>query len=293
MFSDNYIVYDKFSLFDKKYISTSDVMPWKYTSLYDESYMPQIDEKVADKLNLFFRYRYVHSIENLYDEFKNLIIEHDGENILEYKIYNMMKYATVNGHRSFWKHFISSIDCPGLDLCQSKIDLMTDETDELATDITQINYTTDGEFKSVVIHDSKYNLINYDDNSGLSLVNELCKNDPGNFKGLITLYPNSDNIVFDLMLNYAPYTIIPYLPVGKKRYEAGIVNQPNSFHNTKFKKILLEKEILTQEHIDYIDTIITENSRFDLRFEIDQNGTFNDIQLIHYRVYEFKDLTEG
>ena len=291
MFSDNYIVYDKFSLFDKKYISTSDVMPWKYTSLYDESYMPQIDEKVADKLNLFFRYRYVHSIENLYDEFKNLIIEHDGENILEYKIYNAMKYATANGHRSFWKHFISSIDCEELDLCQAKINLMTDETDELATDITQINYTTEGKFKSVVIHDLKYNLSNYKSNSGLDLVNQLCKNDPGTFKGLITLYPNTDNITFDLMGNYAPYSITPFRAVDKRRHEALVVSHSNNFHNTRFKKILLENQILTQEHIDYIDTVITENSRFDLRFEIDQNGTFNDIQLIHYRVYEFTDLT--
>lgn len=293
MFSDNYIVYDKFSLFDEKYISTGEVMPWKFTSLYDNSYLPDIDVEVADKLNLFFRYRYVHSIENLYDEFKNLIIEHDGESILEYKIYNVLKYATVNGHLSFWKHFTSSVDCPDLDLCKSKIDLMTDETDELATDITQINYTNDGNFKSVVIHDPKYNLSEYESNDGLKLVNELCKNDPGNFKGLITLYPNSDNISFDLMLNYSPYTVIPYLPANKRRYEVGIISQSNSFHNTKFKRLLLENKILIQDQVDYIDTILTENSRFDLRFEIDQNGTLNDIQLIHYRVYEFKDLTAG
>lgn len=293
MFSDNYIVYDKFSLFDKKYISTGEVMPWRFTSLYDNSYLPDINADVADKLNLFFRYKYIHSIENLYDEFKNLIIEHDGENILEYKIYNAMKYATVNGHRSFWKHFTSSIDCPELDLCQEKIDLMTDETDELSTDIVQINYTTEGEFKSVVIHDSKYDLNNYENNTGLHLVNELCKNNPGTFKGLITLYPNSDNITFDLMGNYAPYSIVPFRAIDKKKNEVLVVPHSNNFHNTNFKKILLEKEILTQEQVDYIDTILTENSRFDLRFEIDQNGTLNDIQLIHYRVYEFKDLTEG
>lgn len=291
MFSDNYIVYDKFSIFNQEYISTGEVMPWKFTSLCSDEYLPNIESETADKLNLFFRYRYVHSNENLYDEFKNLIIEHDSENILEYKIYNSMKYATVNGHRSFWKHFISSIECPDLDLCQSKIDLMTDETDELVTDILQINYTPDGKFKSVIIHDSKYNLGDYPNNSGLQLVNELCKDDPGNFKGLITIYPNSDDISFDVMLNYSPYIIVPYRAVDKRRHEAHIIKQSNAFHNTNFKNILVDKQILTQEHVDYIDTIITDNSRFDLRFEIDQNGTFNDIQLIHYRVYEFKDLT--
>lgn len=291
MFSDNYIVYDKFSIFNQEYISTGEIMPWKFTSLYDEQYLPNIDKEVSDKLNSFFRYRYVHSIENLYDEFKNLIIEHKDSKILGYKIYNVMKYATVNGHRSFWKHFISSVDCEQLDLCQLKINAMTNETDEVATDITHMSYGENGEFQSITIHDSKYNLVDYDTNATLKLVNDLCKDESGTFKGLITLFPESNKIIFDLMMNYAPYSVYPYRAIDKRTYECGVVSHTNKFHNDRFTKVLLDRLVLDQDQIDYINTVIGDNTRFDLSFDINDDGTFNDIYLLNYRIYEFKDLT--
>jgi hypothetical protein len=266
-------------------------MPWRFTSLYDSTYLPDIDADVSDKLNLFFRYRYVHSIENLYDEFKNLIIEHKDGDILEYKIYNVMKYATVNGHRSFWKHFVSSVDCGELDLCKSKIDKMTDETDEMATEITHLSYHPNGKFKSVTLHDSAYNLIDYSSNDSLRLVNDLCKTDPGTFNGLITLYPESEGVTFNFMLNYAPYSVYPYRAVDKRVYECGVATHTNKFHNDRFKRIFLEKEILNQEQVDYIDTVISDNTRFDLEYDINEDGSINDIYLLNYRIYDFKDLT--
>lgn len=291
MFSDNYIVYDKFSIFNQEYISTCEVMPWRFTSLYDSAYSPDISKSVSDKLNLFFRYKYVHSIENLYDEFKNLIIEHRDGNILEYKIYNVMKYATVNGHRSFWKHFTSSVDCDELNLCQEKLNKMTDETDELATDITHLSYDPTGQLKSITIHDSKYNLLEYGNNSTLKMVNDLCLEEGSSMKGLISLYPKSNNIVFDLMMSYSPYSLYPYQQIGKRKHEVGCVMHTNKYHSDKFKKKLLESEILNQDHVNYIDTIIKDNTRFDLAFDINEDGSLNDIHLLHYRIYEFKDLT--
>jgi hypothetical protein len=291
MFSDNYIVYDKFSILGEEYISTVEIMPWKFTSLYDGEYLPSIESEVADKLNLFFRYRYVHSDEKLYDEFKNLIIEHRDGNILGYKIYNSMKYATVNGHKAFWKHFITSVDCTDLDLCKEKLDKMTDETDEMATDITHLSYDASGKFKSITIHDSKYNLLEYENNNTLKSINDLCKQTELGFKGLITLHPESGKIIFDLMKSYSPYSISPYRQIEGKLHDCEIIMHDNKYHRDRFKKNLLEYEILNQDHINYIDTIIQNNTRFDLAFDINEDGSLNDVHLLHYRIYEFQGLT--
>lgn len=295
MFSENYIVSDKYSLIAEEYISTRETMPWFYTSLYDETYLPELDQAVADKLNLFFRYRYLHSSDVLRDDLKNLIIEHNNGEIISYEILNMMKYSTLTSSISYWKHFISSIDCYEADSCKSKIDRMTDETDELVTRIVNIQYTSDASLSGIAIFDSSYNLSEYQ-NDTLTLINDLCKNNSGDLKGVITLQPNTETIKFKVMLNYPGVSLEFYRDPKDKSGDDpfaqsfAITNKAETYREA-YITLFMEKGLITESNADYMRSIFSANSRFDLEFIIEPDGSISDIHLINFRIYEFEDLT--
>lgn len=295
MFSDNYIVSDKYSLVTEEYISTRETMPWFYTSLYDETYLPVLDKSVADKLNLFFRYRYLHSSEALRDDLKNLIIEHNNGEIISFEILNMMNYSTLTASISYWKHFISSIDCLEANACKQKIDKMTDETDELVTRIVNLQYKPDASLSGISIFDSSYNLSEYQ-NDGLSLINDLCKNNSGDLKGVVTIHPDSETIKFKIMLNYPGVSLEFYRDPKDKSGDASfsknmVVVNKNKTYRDAYISLLLDNGLITESNVEYMQSIFSENSKFDIEFIIDADGTISDIHLINFRIYEFSDLT--
>lgn len=297
MFSDNYIVSDKYSIVAKEYISTRETMPWFYTSLYDSSYLPVLNEDVAYKLNLFFRYRYLHTNDPLRDDLKNLIIEHNDGNILGYEIVNPMKYISPTSSVSTWKQFINSIDCLDLDLCKSKIDRMTDETDEYVTQIINIQYDQSASFTGVAIFDSSYNLSEYQ-NDTLKVLNDMCRENSGNLRGVITLHPDSDEIKFKVMLNYPEVSLQLYRDPRDKNEQtkfaenAVTLNKPETYRDF-YITLLQEKNLVTDEQVEYMKSIFSTNSRFDIEFILGEDGQITDVHLINFKIYEFKDLTEG
>ena len=295
MFSDNYIVSDKYSIVAKEYISTRETMPWFYTSLYDSSYLPVLNEDVAYKLNLFFRYRYLHTNDPLRDDLKNLIIEHNDGNILGYEIVNPMKYISPTSSVSTWKQFINSIDCLDLDLCKPKIDRMTDETDEYVTQIINIQYDQSASFTGVAIFDSSYNLSEYQ-NDTLKVLNDMCKENSGNLRGVITLHPDSDEIKFKVMLNYPEVSLQLYRDPRDKNEQtkfaenAVTLNKPETYRDF-YITLLQEKNLVTDEQVEYMKSIFSTNSRFDIEFILGEDGQITDVHLINFKIYEFKDLT--
>lgn len=296
MFSDNYIVSDKYSIVTEEYISTRETMPWFYTSLYDSSYLPIMDADVAYKLNLFFRYRYLHTNDPLRDDLKNLIIEHNDNNILGYEIVNPMKYISPTTSASSWKQFINSIDCLGLDLCKPKIDRMTDETDEYVTQIINIQYDQSASFTGVAIFDSSYNLSEYQSNDTLKVLNDMCKEHSGNLRGVITFHPDSENIKFKVMMNYPEVSLELYRDPkyndeqSKFAENAVVLNKPETYRDF-YISLLRDNALITEEQSDYMKSIFSTNSRFDVEFILGKDSQIIDIHLINFRIYEFKDLT--
>jgi len=293
MFSAKFTVSDKYSLTNKEYISTSDLMPWKYTSLYDEQYLPNLDESVKSKLNRFFRYRFLHSTHNLNDSEKNLVIEYNNNDILSYEIINRIPYNIVKQSRVFWKHFISSIDCYGIQDCEETINQMTDITDEMVTEITSIVYDANTEFDSISIFDKDYNMSSYS-NDTVNKLNNFVKENYSEFRGLIYIKPDSKTIKFKMMVNF-PTVDIYYdsdtiVPGDKTPQDLLVVSHTNKEHRETYIPYLIENGIITEEHAIFMQEKLVGNCRFDLDFCINEDGVVEDIHLHRIRIYEFSDL---
>lgn len=294
MFSANFTVSDKYSLISKEYISTSYLMPWKYTSLYDEQYLPELDEQIKQKLNRFFRYRFLHVAHNLDNDEKNLIIESNGEDILHYEIINRIPYNIITQERVFWKHFVSSLDCYDIQLCEDEINKMTDITDEMSTEIVSIQYKSDASFDSISIFDRDYNLCGYD-NESVQRLNNFVKDNYSEFRGVIYFAPNTKKLKFKMLVNF-PTVDIYYdsdtvVPGDNTPEDLMIVAHTNKEHRDVYLPYLVENNIITEEQSLFMQEKLVGNSKFDLDFIIEEDGTISDIHLHHIKIYEFSDLT--
>jgi hypothetical protein len=269
-------------------------MPWKYTSLYDTQYLPVMDDSVVEKLNSFFRYRFLHTTHNLLDSDKNLIIEHNDGDIISYEITNLFPYHIINETTYFWKHFTSSIQCEEIDLCREKINRMTDETDELCTEIVNVEYDSNVNFNSIGIFDKTYNLSDYTDSQRLIELNNFTKNYYDNFRGIISVYPNSNRIKFKMLINYPTvdmyYASDTSSPADKYEKDLIVKSYTNKEHRESYIPLLVKEGIITEEQSEYMNSIFTENSKFDLEFLIDEEGELEDVFVYNYRVYQFKTL---
>jgi hypothetical protein len=286
MFSDNYIVADKYDLNTKEMVSTFSRMPWRYTSLYDDTLLPVLDETIVEKINSFFRFRHLTSTEVLYDSKKILVIEHNGSEIKSFEAKNVLSYSVVSSHIRIWNNFIHSVQCPEIDLCKDKIDRLTDETDIRLTKIGSIKYNHDASFSGLTILDESYNLSEYSDNALLSKINEFPKNMNKHIKGIITLKPTINSLSYRLVFNYVK----------------GLFNNPNKNnvietidmtpeYRNHYLNVLLDGDVLTEENVEFIKSVCVGKSQFDLEFVINDDGTLENVFFYHFRIKKFQDLT--
>lgn len=282
MFSDNYVITDKHSLTAKQYVSTIETMPWLYTSLYDSQYLPVLSEEISTKLNSLFRYMFPHQTdEPILDDRKVLKIEHVNGEIKKYDCRTEIKYCVLSNNNLVWKHFIHSVGCPEIEDCRSKIDKITSATDEFVTKISGIQYNPDGSFQSISIYDDSYDLDEYSSVEVLSTLNELCKNKPTLMNGVTTFFSQSNKINYRLNLHYP----------AKFNQRTKKLEKANDKFMQRYLEILQDSNLIDQDQVDYINSIISTKSMFDVEFVIGEDYQIEDIFVYLYKIYEFKDLT--
>lgn len=282
MFSDKFIVSDTYSLLSKEYLYTSDIMPWMYTSLFDDQYLPVLDQSIKDKLNSFFEYKFIHSTEGEPAARKELVIKHVDGSIKGFEIKNRFKYITPSYKQVFWNHFCNTTKCPELIPCKERIDKMTSDTDILSTKIFGITYDENADFSGIIIFDSSYDLGDYQDNDGLAKINDYCR-DPYNFaKGVLVINQESD-FIMRMSMNY-PSQIhnVDGQPRVKKEY-----GKRRDWHIQR----LLDREIITEDQAQFVRELSSGNTKIDLEFFISSGGEITDIHVRHYTIHDFKDLT--
>jgi len=284
MFSDNYIVSDKYDLNTEILMSTSSKMPLMYTYLYDKSYLPVLDDNVVYKLNSYFNFRHLSSPEPLHNSRKIFAIESSGDEILGFESKNRIKYQTVSHNITRWNHFIHSVECPEMNTCKQMIDRLTDETDIMLTKIEGIRYSPDASFLGVSLVDDSYNLAEYTDNEYLNKVNNLCKENPRSMRGIITLYQNTTSLSYKLIFNY----IKTYFEDDKKLIRR--VDNTSGMRNAYIDH-LVNREVLTQEQSEFIKSICVGRTTFNLEFIIRDDGTLEKVFLHHFKIKEFENLT--
>jgi hypothetical protein len=296
MFSDNYFLSERYNLNTGEYVSTTEGMPWRYTSLYDSRYLPVLSDEAAEKFNAFFRYRYLHAKEPHYSHNKFLHIEHVDGNIISYELTSPSRYSTVKQSIHTWKHYTSSIMCEDLDLCKSRIDRMTDITDEMITRINKISYDSDLSFSSVTIYDDMYNLAGYSDNIGLVKLNDFCTSGSNSkVRGTTKIYRDENSLSFKVLFNFPVTVERPAFSksTGERINDVKITTVVNKTPERRELCIekLLEYGLITDENAEIIRNLCVGNSKFSLEYFIDQDGNYTSVFIDVVKISEFKDLT--
>lgn len=284
MFSDTFFKANKYNLNTFEYVSTYERMPWRYTSLVDPQYLPDLESSVSSKLNKYFQYRYPHTTEVLADHNKIVNIEYVGEEIKSFFLHNPMKYATVSSIPAIWKTFASFAGLEHLCDCKTKIDKMTDVTDMMETDIIGIYYDKDANFAGIRIYDPTYNLAEYASNEILESMNEFCRKQK-DARGYVNIFHESNNLSFILSVNIPQTTLVP-----EERGNLRPICEVPERREIALRK-LEELNYITTEQREFIQNKCVGRTDFDIEFFISEEGEIVDTILHHYTVLNFEDLT--
>jgi hypothetical protein len=290
MFSDKFTEINNYSLLREEYLNTSSIMPWRYTSIFDKKYKPNLSDTTINRLSLFFYYKLQYTRQLLEDDRKYIEITHKDSQIEEFRAINPIKFVAFSD-LSEWNHFISTIECEELDSCRQKIMESVNES-LVATGLSSITYDRFCNVSGMYYSCPSLGLLS---NFG-ETIEKLC---------------NAANILEDSIfyVHVTPYNnlrlkITPYYPIRTFEF-AKITNQSifdssNYFvaktvysdYTKKYISILLEQELITQSMVDYISEVMPQNTKFEIEFLISSEGQVEDIIFKNIVIEEFTDIEE-
>lgn len=290
MFSDKFIEINNYSLFKKEYLNTSSIMPWRYTSVFDSVYKPEITEEIKNKFQLFFYYRLQYTPQILEDDKKYLEITHKNNIIKEYKTINPIKFLFFSDP-SEWNHFIHSLEIFNLSGCKQKIYNYVQDS-IISTSITSITYDENCTATGLYFRHDPNILLNHS-----SISNKICIASTSGFRNtsFVHINPENNKIKYNLMPKYASRTFNFRKVTEKSKYDSSnyspsrIKNQPQT---DKVIEILYDHELLTDEMIDYIKEVMPEETKLEFEYIIDGNGILSDIILKNVLIEEFRDVSK-
>lgn len=291
MFSDKFTEINQYSLFQQEYIDTSSIMPWRYTSIFDNEYKPDLSQEIKDKLQLFYYYRLQYTVTVLEDDKKYIEIVHDNTNqIKEFRAINPIQLIVFKDP-SEWNHFIHTIESSNLDPCREKLrDFVKDH--EITTQISSVTFDKNCDATGMYFWYTSPNPINDSE-----LIQKL--------HATSQLIPNcgvSIHITPDT--NYLRYRIIPnyYL----RRFGFRNLSDKSIFHVSNFTSVcvnyqkhtencigrFLEQNIITSEMAEYIKRVMPENTKMELEYLINSSGELDDIIFRNTIIEEFENVSD-
>jgi hypothetical protein len=265
-------------------------MPWRYTSIFDKQYKPELEESVKNKLLLFFYYRLQYTKKLLPDDNKYIEITHKDGEIIEFRAINPFNFSAFLILPE-WYNFIHTIESAELNQCREKI-ISHSKNSLLDVGFSSITYNSLGENTGLYYNcSSKFEMEN-------SPIVKKLYDSLDNFENSLCYYhiaPNHTGMRFKLAPNF------PVRTFGfKKVSDKSLFDSSNYFwsktnyseYTEKYISLLLDFEILTQDMIYYIREVMKKNTKFELEFLITPNGEINDIIFKNILVEEFCNVDE-
>jgi hypothetical protein len=292
MFSDKFTEFNVYSLFKKEYIGTSSVMPWKYTSIFDNQYKPDLSEETKNRLQLFFYFKYQYTMSPLADDTKYIEIFCKDNVIKEFIAKTPHKLATFQQIRE-WNNFINTIESPQLDYCLNKMIEIADDSFKTST-MTSVTFD-----ENCVATGLQFCC-----NPGIvekNLSSEDAKNicfsalDIPNITFEVHVTSNTNELKLILRPTYYIRSFNFRKITNKFAYNSSnATTTPVKYqkHTENCVNILLEHEVITQEMADYIKLVMPENTKFELECLIDKMGNLKDIILKNMIIEEFGDVNK-
>lgn len=290
MFSDKFTEINNYSLLREEYVSTSSIMPWRYTSIFDEKYKPDLEDEIKNRLLLFFYFRLQYSRQLLEDDKKYIEITHNNGDIIEFRAINPIKLIEfMNGAEL--KHFISTIESPQLDSCIQKIIANTKE-DVISARLT--SFTFDKLCNSTGVY-CECNVDNILDNfmAPKKIFDAIHDID----QSILSIHINLEN-------NSAKYKITPFYPVRKYGFKK--VSDKTLFNSSNYVPMkveyneytdkailsLLDNELITESMVDFINSVMPVDTKFEMEYITNSFGEIEDIIFKNIITEEFENVCE-
>ena len=307
MFSDKFTEINNYSLFRKEYIDTTSIMPWRYTSIFDDELKPDLSQEIKDKLQLFFYYRLQYTPKLLEDDKKYIQIVHNNNQIKEFRAANSIALLYLKDP-SEWKHFIHTIKSPNLDLCKQKIyNFVKDH--QITAAISSITFDENCDATGMYFTHSCPNPIN--DSELITKLHTTTKLLPGRvdvsnrseiYCGVsVHITPNTNCLRYKISPTYhlrtlefaAPSDLPGSPPIMKQilstiRYKAVQYQK----HTENCINVLLEQNSITSEMADYIMKVMPEDTKMELEYIINSSGELEDIILHNKVIEEFGNVAD-
>lgn len=265
-------------------------MPWRYTSVFDSNYKPEISEEVKNKFQLFFYYRLQYASEILEDDRKYLEITHKDNVITEYRAINPIKLPFFIDPGE-WNHFIHSLEISNLDSCKQRIFDYVGEA-IVAAGITSVTYDSQCNATGLYFQHDPSIMLNHSE-----LANKLCTAASSINRVIPTVYinPINNQISYNIALTYTSRSFRYVRISGKTMFDSSeciptrTKNQPQT---NRVIDILLEHELITDEMVEYINEVMPEDTKLEFEYSIDGDGNLIDIIAKNIVIEEFHDVSK-
>lgn len=299
MFSRDFTIIKNYDVLNQKYISTSSVMPWRYTSVNSDQFLPVLSEDIKNILRIAFNYRYINSTKHIIDEKKYLQIDHVGEEIIGYEIQTNIESKHLYSY-SDWLHFSStSLGVENSILYDKMIEMTNKKYEE--SSINSIRYDSSGNLTGIHFFNANYILNNEQKKGDFSKITDFCDLFSSCSRDEIFLSPNGKILKTKLYFAFPErgYSFVRNLgrnkSVSSSTYSLVALSAKTINSGPLSDEYLLNminEEIITEENLYYIQSLIPKNPKIYFEFEWDENYNMKKIILSTAVKHQFKNLED-
>jgi len=289
IFTEDFNISDKYRLSDGEKVATVEMMPARFTILKSFDYGPNIDADTFTAIKNYFDFKQKHTNDPNYGFDNDLYVYHVDGVFQEFFCKKFYTYSSTAANPYTWKLFVEGVGQPKLYQTLNHINRLTSVTDATVTNFNGISIAPGGDLISIRIYDSSYDLDELSDNEFLSRVNEIPAGRPESCKGTIDVYPDKDTITYRLNFKYPKFFDDNYKGKGVLRYSPDTRELADSYLD------LLSRDggvqILTADQVALIQSKLQGQQYFNLEFDVNPEGTVEEVYVYVQRVFEFEDLT--
>jgi hypothetical protein len=295
MFSRDFTVIKNYDVLNQEYISTTSIMPWRYTSVNSEQFLPVLPDDVKNTLNTAFNYKYINSTKVIEDELKFLQIDHVDDEILGYEVETLIETRHLFSYYD-WLHFSSTALGIENTVLYDKMVEMTN-TKYLESYINSIRYDAAGNPEGIYFFNANYILSEKQKSGDFFKITEFCDFYDKHSRDEIFLSPNGESLRTKLYFAYPRKAFSVADDFGRYKsnsiYTAvgmDVKNINRGPLNDGYLLNMIDEDIITEENLNYIQSLLLKNSRINFEFEWDEDYNMKKMILSNTVKYEFKDL---
>jgi hypothetical protein len=272
-------------------------MPWRYTSVNSDQFLPVLSEDIKNILRIAFNYRYINSTKLITDEKKYLQIDHVGEEIIGYEVQTNVESKHLYSYPD-WLHFSSTSLGVENAILYDKMIEMTNENYKNSS-VNSIQYDSSGNLTGIHFFNANYILTDEQKKGDFSKITDFCDLFPDQSRDEIFLSPTGEILTTKLYFAYPErkYSFANDLSRNKSSSTYGLlgmqaVNINSGPLTDTYLTNMIDEEIITEENLYYIQSLMPKNPKIHFEFEWDENYNMKKMILSTTVKYQFKNLED-